>query len=67
MSRPSRLSYDEMSDNLKVFVTDARAKYGDHGYAAGYLSTALAQALTLLPRHQQMLVIDSLKHSSVYK
>jgi hypothetical protein len=67
MSRPSRLSYDEMSDALDVFVTDSRAKYGDYGYAAGYLTTALAQALTLLPRHQQLLVIESLKHSSVYK
>lgn len=67
MSRPSRLSCEEMSDSLKNFVNDARAKYDSHAYAAGYLSTVLAQTLTLLPRHQQLLVIESLKHTSVYK
>ena len=67
MSRPSRLSYDEMMDSLRVFVADASDKYGSHGYAAGYLSSALAQTLTLLPRHQQLLVIEALKHTSVYK
>lgn len=67
MSRPSRLSYDEMSEKLNVFVHDARTKYGDHGFSAGYLSTVLAQTLTLLPRHQQLLVIESLKHTSVYR
>lgn len=67
MSRPSRLSCDEMLDSLRVFVADAHVKYGSHGYSAGYLSSVLAQTLTLLPRHQQLLVIESLKHSSVYK
>lgn len=67
MSRPSRLTCEEMLDSLKVFVDDSREKYGSHAFAAGYLSSVLAQTLTLLPRHQQLLVIESLKHSSVYK
>jgi hypothetical protein len=56
-----KMTYSELSVEMKNFAAATREHYGSHAFACGFLESSLANVLADLPAHKQMELVRAMQ------
>lgn len=60
----AKMTYNEIQAELNLLANASRAKYGSEAYSAGYFQSQLASLIMDLPKHKQLLLVQTFRKST---